>query len=63
MKKQAKMEVSDAMVLAQSVVVLRSVLDDYLDHRPVITHENLEFLKKLFYDIDDFCQALYHEGR
>ena len=57
------MEVSDAMVLAQSVVVLRSVLDDYLDHRPVITRENLEFLKKLFYDIDDFCQALYHEGR
>lgn len=63
MKKQAKMEVFDAMVLAQSVVVLRSVLDDYLDHRPVITRENLEFLKKLFYDIDDFCQALYHEGR
>lgn len=63
MKKQAKMEVSDAMVLAQSVVVLRSVLDDYLDHRPVITRENLEFLKKLFYDIDDFCQTLYHEGR
>ena len=63
MKKQAKMEVSDAMVLAQSVVVLRSVLDDYLDQKPVVTAKDLDFLKRLFYDIDDFCQALYHEGR
>lgn len=63
MKNQTKTKISDEMVLAQSVVVLRLVLDDYLDHKPVVTAKELDFLKRLFYDIDDFCQALYHEGR